>query len=243
MPETLLLILLLLAASVIVVTICRRARLPPILGYLIVGIALGPHALGVVPDDAATRHLAEFGIVFLMFSIGLEFSLPQLRAMRRAVFGLGFSQVAITTIAAMIVVQLLGYGWRAGVVLGGALAMSSTAIVSKMLAERSELGSPHGRDIMGILLFQDLAVVAFLILIPALAGTGANLPSVLGVAFAKAAVALAIILFLGQRPMRAWFHVVARQRSPELFVLNVLLVTLGMAELTELAGLSLALGA
>jgi CPA2 family monovalent cation:H+ antiporter-2 len=243
MPETLLLILLLLAASVIVVTICRRARLPPILGYLIVGIALGPHALGVVPDDAATRHLAEFGIVFLMFSIGLEFSLPQLRAMRRAVFGLGFSQVAITTIAAMIVVQLLGYGWRAGVVLGGALAMSSTAIVSKMLAERSELGTPHGRDIMGILLFQDLAVVAFLILIPALAGTGANLPSVLGVAFAKAAVALAIILFLGQRPMRAWFHVVARQRSPELFVLNVLLVTLGMAELTELAGLSLALGA
>jgi CPA2 family monovalent cation:H+ antiporter-2 len=243
MPETLLLILLLLATSVIVVTICRRARLPPILGYLIVGIALGPHALGVVPDDAATRHLAEFGIVFLMFSIGLEFSLPQLRAMRRAVFGLGFSQVAITTIAAMIVVQLLGYGWRAGVVLGGALAMSSTAIVSKMLAERSELGSPHGRDIMGILLFQDLAVVAFLILIPALAGTGANLPSVLGVAFAKAAVALAIILFLGQRPMRAWFHVVARQRSPELFVLNVLLVTLGMAELTELAGLSLALGA
>jgi len=243
MPETLLLILLLLAASVIVVTICRRARLPPILGYLIVGIALGPHALGVVPDDAATRHLAEFGIVFLMFSIGLEFSLPQLRAMRRAVFGLGFSQVAITTIAAMIVVQLLGYGWRAGVVLGGALAMSSTAIVSKMLAERSELGTPHGRDIMGILLFQDLAVVAFLILIPALAGTGANLPSVLGVALAKAVVALAIILFLGQRPMRAWFHLVARQRSPELFVLNVLLVTLGMAELTELAGLSLALGA
>ena len=243
MPETLLLILLLLAASVVVVTICRRMRLPPILGYLIVGIALGPHALGVVPDDAATRRLAEFGIVFLMFSIGLEFSLPQLRTMRRAVFGLGFSQVAITTISGMIVVQLLGYGWRAGVLLGGALAMSSTAIVSKMLAERSELGTPHGRDIMGILLFQDLAVVAFLILIPSLAGTGANLATVLALAFAKAAVALAIILFLGQRPMRAWLHVVARQRSPELFVLNVLLVTLGMAELTELAGLSLALGA
>jgi monovalent cation:H+ antiporter-2, CPA2 family len=243
MPQTLLLILLLLAASVLVVTICRRVRLPPILGYLIVGIALGPHALGVVPDDASTRRLAEFGIVFLMFSIGLEFSLPQLRTMRRAVFGLGFSQVAITTIASMIVVQLLGYGWRAGVVLGGALAMSSTAIVSKMLAERSELGTPHGRDIMGILLFQDLAVVAFLILIPSLAGSGSNLFIVLAVALTKAALALAIILFFGQRPMRAWFHVVARQRSPELFVLNVLLVTLGMAELTELAGLSLALGA
>ena len=243
MPHTLLLILLLLAASVIVVAVCRAARLPPILGYLLVGIAVGPHALGIVPDDASTRELAEFGIVFLMFSIGLEFSLPQLRTMRRAVFGLGAAQVAITTIAGMIVVQAMGYDWRAGIVLGGALAMSSTAIVSKMLAERAELGTPHGRDVMGILLFQDLAVVAFLILIPALAGSREAMGSALAVALLKAAVALAIILFLGQRPMRAWFHVVARQRSPELFVLNVLLVTLGMAALTALAGLSLALGA
>jgi len=243
MPHTLLLILLLLAASVIVVAICRAVRLPPILGYLLVGVALGPHALAVVPDDAATRELAEFGIVFLMFSIGLEFSLPQLRAMRRAVFGLGAAQVAITTVAGMIVVQMLGYDWRAGIVLGGALAMSSTAIVSKMLAERSELGTPHGRDVMGILLFQDLAVVAFLILIPSLAGSGEAMGGALAAALLKAAVALAVILFVGQRPMRAWFHVVARQRSPELFVLNVLLVTLGMAALTAMAGLSLALGA
>src|SRR6478736_2212294 len=243
MPHTLLLILLLLAASVIVVAICRAARLPPILGYLLVGIALGPHALAVVPDDAATRELAEFGIVFLMFSIGLEFSLPQLRTMRRAVFGLGFAQVAITTVAGMIVVQALGYDWRAGIVLGGALAMSSTAIVSKMLAERAELSTPHGRDVMGILLFQDLAVVAFLILIPSLAGSGEAMGSALAFAVLKAAIALTVILFIGQRPMRAWFHIVARQRSPELFVLNVLLVTLGMAALTALAGLSLALGA
>ncbi len=243
MPHTLLLILLLLAASVVVVTICRNARLPPILGYLLVGIALGPHALAFVPDDAATRQLAEFGIVFLMFSIGLEFSLPQLRAMRRAVFGLGAAQVVITTAAGMAVVQLLGYGWKAGIVLGGALAMSSTAIVSKMLAERAELGTPHGRDVMGILLFQDLAVVLFLILIPSLGGSSGDLGWSIGGALAKAVLALAIILFLGQRPMRAWFRLVARQRSPELFVLNVLLVTLGMAEITELAGLSLALGA
>jgi len=243
MPHTLLLILLLLAASVIVVTVCRRARLPPILGYLLVGIALGPHALRVVPDDAATRQLGEFGIVFLMFSIGLEFSLPQFRTMRRAVFGLGFAQVAITTAAGSVGAQLLGHGWKAGIVLGGALAMSSTAIVSKMLAERAELGTPHGRDAMGILLFQDLAVVAFLILIPSLAGTGTDLGWALVAALVKAVIALALILFFGQRPMRAWFRIVARQRSPELFVLNVLLVTLGMAELTELAGLSLALGA
>ena len=121
--------------------------------------------------------------------------------------------------------------------------MSSTAIVSKMLAERMELATPHGRDVMGILLFQDLAVVAFLIVIPSLGKTGGEVASELGVAVLKAAAALAVILFAGQAPMRAWFHVVARQKSSELFMLNLLLVTLGLAALTELAGLSLALGA
>src|SRR5205823_13832741 len=166
MPDALHLVLILLAVAVVVVVACRLVHLPPILGYLAVGIALGPHALAWVPDDADTRYLGEFGIVFLMFSIGLEFSLPQLRTMRRAVFGLGLAQVTITTLAGLVALQLFGYAWQTGLVLGGALAMSSTAIVSKMLAERSELGTPHGRDIMGILLFQDLAVVAFLILLP-----------------------------------------------------------------------------
>ena len=243
MPNTLLLILLLLAASVVAVAICRSVRLPPILGYLIVGVILGPHALGVVPNDETTRELAEFGIVFLLFSIGLEFSLPQLRAMRRAVFGLGLAQVAITTIAGTIALELLGFGWRAGVVLGGALAMSSTAIVSKMLAERGEFGTPHGRDVMGVLLFQDLAVVLFLILIPSLALPGLDTGRALAGAVLKAAIALSLILFLGQRPMHAWFTLVARQRSSELFALNVLLVTLGMAAITQFFGLSLALGA
>jgi CPA2 family monovalent cation:H+ antiporter-2 len=243
MPNTLLLILLLLAAAVVVVTVCRRLRLPPILGYLIVGIVLGPHALGLAPSDEATLSLAEFGIVFLMFSIGLEFSLPQLRAMRRAVFGLGAAQVVITTLAGALAMPLLGHDWRVGVVLGGALAMSSTAIVSKMLAERNELGTPHGRDVMGILLFQDLAVVLFLILIPSFAGNGTAAGPALATGIVKAVVALALILFLGQRPMRTWLRIVAGQRSSELFVLNVLLVTLGMAAITQYFGLSLALGA
>jgi CPA2 family monovalent cation:H+ antiporter-2 len=243
MPDTLLLVLVLLAASVVVVAFCRSMRLPPILGYLIVGAILGPHALAIVPNDETTRQLGQFGIVFLMFSIGLEFSLPQLRAMRRAVFGLGAAQVAITTIAGAIAVQLLGYGWRAGIVLGGALAMSSTAIVSKMLAERGELGTPHGRGVMGILLFQDIAVVIFLILIPSLGSPAGDTGRVLAGALLKAVIALSLILFLGQRPMRAWFHLVARHRSAELFVLNVLLVTLGMAAITQFFGLSLALGA
>jgi CPA2 family monovalent cation:H+ antiporter-2 len=241
--HTLQLLLVLLATAVFVVVACRLLRLPPVLGYLIVGVAIGPHLLGWFPDNATVRYFAEFGIVFLMFSIGLEFSLPQLMSMRRAVFGLGLAQVAFTTIAAVIAISLLGASWKVGLVLGGMLAMSSTAIVSKMLAERNELATPHGRDVMAILLFQDLAVVAFLIVIPSLAGPADRMAEDLTIAAAKAAVVLAIILFFGQKPMRAWFHIVARQRSPELFMLNLLLVTLGLAALTESAGLSLALGA
>ena len=139
--------------------------------------------------------------------------------------------------------HFLHYGWLAGFALGGALAMSSTAIVSKLLAERNELGTPHGRDVMGVLLFQDLAVVAFLIATPTLAEGGTDLWKALAIAGGKAAAALAVILFFGQKPMRAWFTLIARLRSPELFMLNVLLVTLGLATATELAGLSYALGA
>ena len=243
MNQTLHLILILLAAAVVVIVVCRLIRLPAVLGYLAVGIVVGPHAMAWVPDRADTHYLGEFGIVFLMFSIGLEFSLPQLRSMHRTVFGLGFAQVAITTFAAMIVLHFVGYGWAGGLALGGALAMSSTAIVSKMLAERMELGTAHGRDVMGILLFQDLAVVALLIVLPSLSKSGGDLAIALAIAVVKAIVALGLVLYAGQQPMRAWLHVVARQRSPELFVLNVLLITLGLAALTQLAGLSLALGA
>ncbi len=243
MPHALLLILLLLGASVLAVVTCRLLRLPPILGYLVVGTIVGPHALAWVPDNASVRQLAEFGVVFLMFSIGLEFSLPQLKVMSRAVFGLGVAQVVITTIVAMVGLHFLHYSWLAGFALGGALAMSSTAIVSKILGERSELNSPHGRDVMGVLLFQDLSVVAFLVAIPTLAEGGTDLWRALGLATLKAALALVVILFVGQRVMRGWFFVVARLRSRELFMLNVLMVTLGLAALTELAGLSFALGA
>jgi CPA2 family monovalent cation:H+ antiporter-2 len=237
------LVLVLLAAAVVVVVACRLLRLPAILGYLIVGVAVGPHALGWVSDDATTRHIAEFGIVFLLFSVGLEFSLPKLNAMRRAVFGLGFAQVALTTAAGTLIAVVAGFGWQGGLVLGGALAMSSTAIVTKMLAERGELATTHGRDAVGILLFQDLAVVAFLIVIPSLHAEGATLVVALGLAALKAVLALGLVLRVGQKPIRWWFSVVARQRSRELFTLNVLLVTLGLAALTDAAGLSLELGA
>lgn len=240
---TLHLILLLLAAAVFAVVACRSLNLPPILGYLLVGALAGPHAFAVLPDTDSAHRLAEFGVVFLMFSIGLEFSLPRLFAMQRIVFGLGLAQVAVTLAAVGAGALLWGVSWQASLALGGALAMSSTAILSKLLSERRELDAAHGREVMGVLLFQDLAVVPLLVLIPALSQPVDALAGELGLAFAKAALLLALVLFVGQRLMRAWFGLVARRKSGELFMLNVLLVTLGFATVTELAGLSPALGA
>jgi CPA2 family monovalent cation:H+ antiporter-2 len=236
-------VLVMLACGVLAVVICRSLHLPAMIGYLVTGLALGPHALGLVSDREETRSLAEFGVVFLMFSIGLEFSLPRLMAMRRVVFGLGLAQVAASVALAMAAALALGLSWQAGLALGGIAAMSSTAIVSKLLAERLELDSPHGRQVIGVLLFQDLAVVPLLVVIPALGHPADQIGDAVASAFGKAALALAVVILAGPKLMRAWLGVVARRRSNELFVLNVLLVILLMAYVTGLAGLSMVLGA
>ena len=243
MENSLQLVLILLAAAVLVVILFRLFKLPAMIGYLLVGVVIGPSGLNLIPDTEGARSLAEFGVVFLMFSVGLEFSLSKLATMRRTVFGLGASQVILTLVLVVASALVVGADWRVGVVLGGALAMSSTAVVSKMLSDKLELNTLHGRQVIGVLLFQDLAVVPLLIVIPALAQQPAELAAALTLALFKATVVLAILLFFGQRPMRAWFHLVATQKSSELFVLNVLLITLGLAYITEIAGLSLALGA
>ncbi|NMM36597.1 MAG: potassium transporter [Glaciimonas sp.] len=242
--------LILLSAAVLGVVAFRMLQLPPMLGYLVVGMLIGPHALGLVEDSKNTHQLAEFGVVFLMFSIGLEFSLPKLFAMRKTVFGLGMAQVLFTIAAAMalgwvmamLLPQLMSISWQASFALGGALAMSSTAIVSKMLTERMELESEHGRRIIAILLFQDLALVPLLIMVPALAGNQSHLLETLAWAGFKAVIVLVLLLFIGQKLMRWWFQVVVKRRSQELFMLNLLLIVLGAAWITEMAGLSLALG-
>lgn len=251
MHSALELTLLLLGSAVLGVVAFRMLHLPPMLGYLVVGIVIGPYGLGLIAENKTTYTLAEFGVVFLMFSIGLEFSLPKLSSMRRTVFGLGMAQVLLTIVAVMLfgwlmaalLPQVLDISWRAAFALGGALAMSSTAIVSKMLTDKLELESEHGRQIIGILLFQDLAFVPLLILVPALSRDTSDLPVTLSLALMKAVIVLVLLLVIGQRLMRNWFHIVVKRRSQELFMLNLLLITLGAAWITEQAGLSLALGA
>lgn len=243
--------LLLLSCAVLGVVAFRMLNLPPMLGYLLVGIIIGPHALAWTEESHATHQLAEFGVVFLMFSIGLEFSLPKLMSMRRAVFGLGMAQVLTTIfsagvgawLASRFLPQYFQISWEASFALGGALSMSSTAIVSKMLTEKLELESLHGRQIISILLFQDLAVVPLLILVPALTNTSDSLWLSLAWASAKAALVLFLLFFVGKRVVRTWFAMVVRRRSQELFMLNLLFFTLGAAWLTDKAGLSMALGA
>ncbi|QDX20196.1 potassium transporter [Pandoraea pnomenusa] len=247
MASPLELTLVLLFAACIGVVLFRMLHLPPMLGYLSVGIVIGPHALGVAADSQRVQYLAEFGVVFLMFSIGIEFSLPKLKSMRRVVLGLGVSQVLGTLLVAVglgaIVNLFWSFSWQASVALGGALAMSSTAIVTKMLAERLELETEHGRNIMGVLLFQDLAVVPLLIVISALGGNSKALVLALTLAALKITGALALLLWVGQKLVGRWFHIVAARRSQELFMLNLLLLTLGLAYVTEHLGLSMALGA
>lgn len=233
------------------VVACRYLKLPPMLGYLAVGVVIGPNALALAKNADGVRHLGEFGVVFLMFVIGLEFNLPKLRTMRNHVFGLGLFQVAltmvVTTIASMAFSMLApakwGMDWKTSLALSSAMAMSSTAIVVKLMSERIEMETEHGKRVMGVLLFQDLAVVPLLVLIPALSASAEAMAETLSWALIKAVGLITVLLVGGPHVMRWWLTLVARRKSEELFVLNLLLVTLGLAWLTELAGLSLALGA
>jgi CPA2 family monovalent cation:H+ antiporter-2 len=243
--------LLYLLAAVLGVVGCRLLKLPPMLGYLVVGVLVGPNALALSQSAQGVRYLGEFGVVFLMFVIGLEFNLPKLQAMRNHVFGLGLLQVGVTMAGGMLAALglaflapgLWGMGWQTALALSCALAMSSTAIVVKLMVERLELESEHGKRVMGVLLFQDLAVVPLLVLIPALGASDENLLAALGIAAIKASVLVTALLVGGQHLMRRWLTIVVRRKSEELFVLNLLLITLGLAWMTEMAGLSLALGA
>ena len=243
--DPLLQILILLTASVCVVAAVRKLALPAILGYLAVGMLLGPHALALAADNETTQLLADFGVVFLVFTLGLEFSLPRLVAMRWEVLGVGGAQVLITTgIIAAGAVMLFDVAPAAAVVVGGALAMSSTAIIIAQLTEQSENNRTHGRLAVAICLFQDLSFPLLLALVSALSngGAAANAAHILG-AIGIAAAALLLVLAAGRWLLRPLFLMIASVRSSELFSLAVLLAVLASAWATHAVGLSLALGA
>lgn len=236
-------ILLLLGASVLVVALFRRVGLPPILGYFVVGFTLGPHLLGIVDDNQDTRFLAEFGVVFLLFTLGLEFSFPRLMAMRRQVLGLGGAQVLVTTLMAAGIAILAGLSPEVALLLGGTAAMSSTAVVIRELGTHGDINQPHGNNAVGVLLFQDIAVVPFLVLIPLMAGSAETISTGrVMLAILQGFAAIATVLLAGRYLMRPLFHEIARGGVGELFTMAALLIALAAAWLTHAVGLSYALG-
>lgn len=238
-------ILLLLAVGVAVVVVFQRLRIPTSLGYLLVGIILGPHTIGPSVSVPEFRVLGEFGVVFLLFSIGLNFSLPQLKALRHHVLGFGTGQVIFTTAAVAVVLWLAGLPPVAAFVFGAVFAQSSTTIIGSQLAEQGEENTHHGRFGLAMSVFQDVTAVPFIVVIPVLGmSVGAGMLALaLGWAFVKAAAAIALVIVAGRWLLRPLFHAVARQRSAEVFTLTVLLVALLAAWATQNLGLSLAFGA
>jgi CPA2 family monovalent cation:H+ antiporter-2 len=238
-------VLILLVASVVVVAIARRLGLPAILGYLFVGMAVGPHALALVAETAATHRLADIGVVFLLFTLGLEFSWPRMVAMRREVFGLGLLQVVATGLLFALLGRAAGFAWLPAVVAGGAIAMSSTAIVIRQLTEQSEVNRTHGRLALAVLLFQDLAFVPLLALATALGGGsfdgGFSTQGVLRT-LGLGALSLLLVFAIGRLLLRPLLVEIAHSRLKELFTLTVLLVVIASGWITEAAGLSMALG-
>lgn len=237
-------ILLLLVTSVGAVAAFRTLHLPPILGYLLVGALMGEHALGFIENSADLAFLGEVGVVFLLFAIGLEFSLRQFMAMRTTIIGLGGLQVILSTLAGAGILSVFDMSWQSALVAGGAMAMSSTAIVIKQLTDQGEMRTQHGQSALGILLFQDIAVVPFLVMIPLMAGDN-EIASGMEIMLTISSVAFlfVIVLLTGHYTLRPLFHYVSRAESLELFNITVLLVALTAAWVTESLGLSLALGA
>lgn len=244
MPEDpLQLTLILLATAVLVIGVFRHFHLSSVLGYLVVGVLLGPATLGWLPDTAHTQLLAELGVVFLLFTVGLEFSLPMLLASRRIVLGLGGAQVALTSLLCGVAAWIFGLSLPAAFVLGGAVAMSSTAIVMKQLREQMELSTRLGQLAVSILLFQDVASLPFLLLLPKLARGAEIFDSEVLLTLGKGGMVFMLVAVVGRRVVRPVFHWVATCRSPELFMLVVLLTVLGAATFAHIADLSPPLGA
>ena len=237
-----------IVAGALIAYLCNRVGVMPIVGFLVAGATIGPNALGLVQDPELVDAAAEVGVILLLFTIGIEFSLDKLARIQKLIFGGGGLQVALTTIAAAGLLVVVGVSWRAAVFTGFLLALSSTAIVLKLLADRREMREPHGQVGLGLLIFQDLAIIVMVLLVPILGaggdgdGGGGSLVNLL-IALGKAALLIVAVLVLARRVMPRLLEAVARTCSPELFLLTVMAICFGTAYVTSLAGVSLSLGA
>ncbi len=237
-------LLLLLGAAVAVLMTFLWMRIPASLGYLLVGLLLGPYTVGPVLDSHKISFLAEFGIVFLLFTVGLSYSIPQLKALRHQVLGLGTAQVVLSTAVAGLLAWLAGAPALAAFVIGAVFAQSSTTVITRQLADQREEQTRHGRLATTMSVFQDVTSVPFVVVFPVLgAAAAASLAGPLLSALGKGLLALLLVYAAGRWLLRPLFHAVAERRSPELFTLTVLLVSLTAAWITSSLGLSMAFGA
>ncbi len=242
-PGYLLDVIVILSAAVLSVLLFQGLRLGSVLGYLVAGIVIGPTGLALVGDVEATRALAELGVVFLLFTVGLELPFERIKVMRGRAFGLGAAQLIATSVMIALVALLSGMAGPAAVVIGAGLALSSTAIVLQLLSERGDITSRVGRSAFAVLLVQDLAVGPFLVCVLALGSAESSIPAALGIAALKVTVAVFVILGVGRIALRHVFWPVAQIRDPEIFAALTLLVVLTTAMFSKMAGLSMAFGA
>ncbi len=236
-------IVVFLMAAVVIVPLFQRMHASPVLGFLFAGVLIGPHGLTIIRDVEGVSALAELGVIFLLFTIGLELSLDRLRAMKRLVFGLGTLQVVSTAVVVGVVLIAFGLPVPAAVILGLSAALSSTAVIVQILMERGEFATPYGRASFAVLLFQDLAVVPILVLITVFGGHGQSVAMNLAMVAAKAIGAVGLIVMAGRWMLRPMYRIVAATRSPEILMATTLLAILVIASITGIAGLSMALGA
>ncbi|KGD60546.1 glutathione-regulated potassium-proton antiporter [Alcanivorax jadensis T9] len=244
MHDALTLIVVLLGTAVAAVVLFRRLGMPPILAYLLCGLAAGPFGFGWVSNTDGIQHLAEFGIVFLLFTLGLEFSIPRLMTLRRIVFGAGPLQVALTGLAVFAIMRLLGFDYTPSLITACALSLSSTAIVIRDLISRGSVNTGYGRTSTGILLFQDLAAVIMLVMLPILTQENSGpMWSVASLTLGKSLLLFAGIYVIGRWVLPRMLEETGRARSDEVFVMTALLLALLAAWVTHWLGLSMALGA
>ncbi len=241
-PQYMTEVVALIVAGAVIAYVSFRFKLVPIVGFLLAGVLIGPNALGLVKDQALVDATAEIGVILLLFTIGIEFSLEKLARIQKLIFGGGMMQVGLTTLVVTVLLSFFGIDWRIGIFTGFLVALSSTAIVLKLLAETGETNSEPGQIGLGLLIFQDLAIVLMVMLVPTLAGSGGGSLEIAW-ALAKAGIIIALVLLIARRIMPKILEMVAKTCSPELFLLSVIAICFGTAYLTSLAGVSLSLGA